>query len=59
MIAFHSISKALEKQKDSLGSIETSKEWYAELKKSQSGCFDVCFTPWNTRYENYARFINI
>ena len=48
-INFQSISKALESQKGSLGLIETSKEWYAELKKSQSGCFDVGFTPWNPR----------
>ena len=46
-INFQSISKALATQKGSLGLIETSKEWYEELKKSQSGCFDVGFTPWN------------
>ena len=46
-INFQSISKALSIQQGSMGLIETPKEWYTELKKSQSGCFDVGFTPWN------------
>ena len=48
-INFQSLEKVLSTQKVSIGLIETPKEWYEELKKSQSGCFDVGFTPWNPR----------